>query len=52
MGLVFNLGGLRLKSADDGWMYTTCPSSIVLYPSCGSFLAACVKKPEQMALRT
>ena len=25
-----SLSGARLKRADDGWMYTTCPSSIVL----------------------
>jgi anthraniloyl-CoA monooxygenase len=27
-------------------MYTGCPSTIVLYPSCGSFFAALVKRAD------
>lgn len=44
--------GCRLNKALLGWIYTTWLSTSVLYPSWGSFLAAFLKNPEQIAFCT
>jgi hypothetical protein len=43
--------GCCWKQAEEGWMYTGCCSTTLLYPSWASLRAAWKKNPDVMALQ-